>query len=95
MESALRESEERFKNAFEFAPIGKALVGLDGKFLRVNRGYVRLWDMSLGIDVPGLQTITIPTTFLRILDHVRQLCAEKSASMKWKSDTSTRAAGTY
>ncbi len=32
----LRDSEERFRLALEEAPIGMALVGLDGRFLRVN-----------------------------------------------------------
>lgn len=32
-----RESEERFRLAFEDAPIGMALVDLDGRFVRVNR----------------------------------------------------------
>ena len=35
-EKALRESEERFRTAFENAPIGVALVGLDGRRLKVN-----------------------------------------------------------
>ncbi len=34
---ALRESEERFRTAFEDAPIGVALVGLDRSHLKVNR----------------------------------------------------------
>jgi PAS domain S-box-containing protein len=34
---ALRESEERFALTLDEAPIGMALVGLDGRFLRVNR----------------------------------------------------------
>ena len=33
----LRESEERFRLTFDEAPIGMALVGLDGTFARVNR----------------------------------------------------------
>lgn len=33
---ALRENEERFRTAFESAPIGMAIVGLDGTWLRVN-----------------------------------------------------------
>jgi PAS domain S-box-containing protein len=33
----LRESEERFRLTFEEAPIGMALVELDGRFVRVNR----------------------------------------------------------
>ncbi|WP_375772554.1 PAS domain S-box protein [Archangium gephyra] len=35
-EEGLRISEERFRTAFEDAPIGMALVGLDGLFLNVN-----------------------------------------------------------
>jgi len=34
---ALEESEERFSRTIDEAPIGMALVGLDGRFLRVNR----------------------------------------------------------
>jgi diguanylate cyclase (GGDEF)-like protein/PAS domain S-box-containing protein len=35
-ESALQQAEEQFRRAFEDAPIGMALVGLDGRWLRVN-----------------------------------------------------------
>ncbi len=34
---ALRESEERFRSAFNYAPIGIALVSTDGSWLKVNR----------------------------------------------------------
>lgn len=34
--AALRENEERFRTALEEAPIGIALVALDGRYLRVN-----------------------------------------------------------
>ena len=36
-EETVRESEQRFRNAFEYGPIGMALVGPDGRWLRVNR----------------------------------------------------------
>jgi two-component system cell cycle sensor histidine kinase/response regulator CckA len=35
-EEALRESEERFRGAFRYSPIGMGIVGLDGRFIRVN-----------------------------------------------------------
>ncbi len=37
MLEVLRESEERFRNSFDYAAIGKALVSSDGRFLKVNR----------------------------------------------------------
>jgi PAS domain S-box-containing protein len=36
-EDSLKESEERFRGAFEYANSGMALVGLDATFLKVNR----------------------------------------------------------
>ena len=38
-EEALRESEERFRLTMDEAPIGMALVSLDGRFVRVNRAF--------------------------------------------------------
>lgn len=37
IEETLRESEERFRATFEHAAIGAAQVGIDGRWLRVNR----------------------------------------------------------
>jgi diguanylate cyclase (GGDEF)-like protein/PAS domain S-box-containing protein len=41
-EESLRQSEMKFRNAFDFAPVGMALVGLDGRFLQVNAAIARL-----------------------------------------------------
>ncbi len=38
-EAALRASEQRFAKAFDYAPIGMALVGIDGTTLKVNRAF--------------------------------------------------------
>lgn len=39
---ALRASEERFRLAFEEAPVGMGMVGLDGRIVRANRALCRL-----------------------------------------------------
>lgn len=54
-EEALRESEERFRLAFEDAPIGMAIVGLDYRLLKVNRA---LYEM-LGYTVQELTALTL------------------------------------
>ncbi len=41
-EAALRESEERFRIAFEQAPIGVSLLNLEGNFVQVNDAYCQI-----------------------------------------------------
>lgn len=43
---ALRESEEHFRNAFDYGPIGMALVSPQGAWLRVNRSLCDLMGYS-------------------------------------------------
>ena len=45
-EAELRDAEERFRNAFEHAPIGMALAGTDGRLFRVNQAYARMLGRS-------------------------------------------------
>lgn len=45
-QAALRESENRFARAFEYAPIAKALVSPEGKWLKVNRAVCNLLGYS-------------------------------------------------
>jgi diguanylate cyclase (GGDEF)-like protein/PAS domain S-box-containing protein len=53
-EAALREAEARFRGAFEGAPIGIAIVDLDGRFTEVNAAFSRLTgyptDQLLGMN---------------------------------------------
>ena len=43
---ALQESQRTFAAAFEYAPIGMALVGLDGRIVRLNAAHCRLLGCS-------------------------------------------------
>ncbi len=45
-EEKLRQSEERFRSAFDFAPVGMALVSLENRFLQVNGALCRLLGRS-------------------------------------------------
>jgi diguanylate cyclase (GGDEF)-like protein/PAS domain S-box-containing protein len=75
-ESALRESEQRFRGSFERAATGMALVGTDGRFLRVNRSLCEI----LGYPERELlgktfQELTHPDDLEVDLEHLRRLVA--------------------
>jgi len=74
IEMALRESEARFLDAFEYAAIGMALVSTDGHWLKVNKA---LCD-SLGYTETDLlsqsfQDITHPADLDIDMNHVRRM----------------------
>jgi diguanylate cyclase (GGDEF)-like protein/PAS domain S-box-containing protein len=78
---ALHTAELLFRTSFENAPNGMALVGLDGRFMRVNRS---LCDI-VGYDEPGLlalsfQEITHPADLQADLDHYAKLVAGETQS---------------
>jgi PAS domain S-box-containing protein len=60
-ERALRESEERFSNAFRYSPHGMAFVALDGAWLRANGALCEMLGYSEG-ELRGttLQQVTHP-----------------------------------
>jgi PAS domain S-box-containing protein len=75
-ESALRESEQRFRGSFERAATGMALVGTDGRILRVNRSLCEI----LGYPERELlektfQEITYPDDLEADLGHLERVLA--------------------
>ncbi len=78
---ALRESEERFRSAFDHAPIGIGLVTPDGQFLKVNVALTQILGYSendlLKMDY---QSITLPEDLGQILSKVNEILTGKIAT---------------
>jgi PAS domain S-box-containing protein len=75
-EELLRESEERFSSAFEYASIGIALVAPDGHWLRVNQALCELLGYSeKELLEKTFQDITHPEDLETDLSYVRQVLA--------------------
>lgn len=80
-EAALRESEERFRGTFESAAIGMAVIGLDGRWVHVNRS---LCDI-VGYAAQELQTMTFqalthPDDLEKCLMYIHQLLTNQIQS---------------
>jgi len=59
--TAKREQWELFEASFEHAAIGKAIVGVDGRFLRVNQAFARMLGYSqAGLRELDFQVLTFP-----------------------------------
>lgn len=70
----LAESEEQFRNVMKYSPVGKALVSLDGQWLKVNKSLCAM----LGYDENELlktdfQTLTHPDDLETDLGQVQQM----------------------
>jgi PAS domain S-box-containing protein len=69
---SLQESEERFYGAFEYAAIGMALTGLDGRLLQVNPALSRIVGYSEAeLLTMTLQSLTHPDDLNRDADYVQ------------------------
>ncbi len=74
VEEAIRRRNDEFQLAFDHAPIGQAIVGLDGRWLRVNAALCRLLGYSeQRLLQTDFQTLTHPDDLEKDLDHVRRL----------------------
>ena len=77
------QSERRFRLSFENAPIGKAIVGLDGRWIDVNNALCSMFGYSeQEFLVSSFQDITHPDDLERDLTHVRDLLAGRGNSYR-------------
>ncbi|MCH8919437.1 MAG: PAS domain S-box protein [Chloroflexi bacterium] len=84
-EEALRESEERFRSAFEYAAIGMAIVGTEGLFLQVNRSLVEMLGYSeQELLATDFQAITHPDDLDVGLNYMQQMLAGEIDSCQFE-----------
>ncbi|MBA3911253.1 MAG: hypothetical protein C0524_15610 [Rhodobacter sp.] len=82
-DDALRLHVEEFRSSFDNAPIGKAIVGLDGRWLRVNSVLCELFGYSeQRLLETDFQTLTHPEDLEKDLDHVRSLIAGEGSTYR-------------
>jgi PAS domain S-box-containing protein len=78
-EAALRESEERFHRAFDYASIGMTLVSPDGRWLKVNPAFCDLVGYPESeLLTMEFQSITHPDDLDSSVGHMRRLLAGES-----------------
>ena len=71
--AALRESEERFRNAFDHASVGMAIVALDGRWIRVNANLC---------DLVGYSEQELLATDFQSVTHPDDLAADEASVRK-------------
>ena len=75
-EETLRDSEERFAGAFEHAPIGVALVSVEGRWLKVNRALCELMGYSEDkLLAVTFADVTHPDDIATSRENVRRIAA--------------------
>lgn len=73
-ESALRASEKSFREIMEFAPIGMAIVSLEGRFTKVNQALCNIVGYSNdALVATTFQEITHADDLAKDLEYVHQL----------------------
>jgi len=75
-QEAIFKTEDQFQSAFNYAAIGMALVGLDGRWLQVNKALCRIVGYTeAALMTKTFQDITYPDDLNTDLTYVQQLLA--------------------
>jgi PAS domain S-box-containing protein len=84
-EEALRESEARFRSAFEYAAIGMALVGSDGRFLQVNHALCEMLGYGeQDLLATSFQALAHPEDVSRSIDSMERMRSAEVQSSQFE-----------
>jgi PAS domain S-box-containing protein len=84
-QEALRESEERFRTAFEEAPFGMCLTALDGRFMQVNAALCQMLGYSRQELLEGAwQKLTHPDDMERSKQALKQFVQDLTSSVEFE-----------
>jgi PAS domain S-box-containing protein len=82
-EEAVRESEERFRGAFEYSSVGMALVSTPGRWLKVNHALCQMLGYSQEeLLNTTFQAVTYPDDLGISQDYVHQILADEISSFQ-------------
>ena len=80
---ALREAEERFRRAFEEAPIGMAMLDLEGRFVQVNDALCEITGYSREqLEASSLAAITHPDDVGKQEQEIARVIADETAGFR-------------
>jgi PAS domain S-box-containing protein len=81
---ALQESEARFRNAFDYAAIGRAIASPQGRFIRVNKSFCSLVGYTKGeLFTKTWMDSTHPQDFETSLNYAQVLLSGKIPSFRY------------
>ncbi len=85
MEAALRESEERFRRAFEHSGIGRAIQSLDGRYVQVNQTLCEMFGYSAEeLRNKAWREIVHPADLRAAQDSHARLLSEDVPFLRWE-----------
>jgi PAS domain S-box-containing protein len=72
-ESALKESEERFRLGFDYANVGMALIDIKGKFIKVNQHFCDMFGYNIK-EMGGMNVgdITHPDHYDNSFEYIKR-----------------------
>jgi len=80
-EESLKQSEEHFRSLFDYAPAAKCIAALDGRFLRVNEAFCRLFGhTAMELAAMSFSDLKHPDDRVQSIEYLRGMLADDAES---------------